>query len=233
MSAPYDRPRPGWAQAVPDPEAVAEPQDADLEDTGANVVEPELVDADVVDADLLGDEPAVDLAGAGTPAQAGPDDDDARPGPVPGADALADACRERDEYLDALRRVQADFENYRKRVQRQQDDLVSRAAEQVVIGLLPSLDAFDLAESHLVGDEQASPAGLRQAAALLRDTLAKEGLEQVAAAGDPFDPTAHDAVDHVEAEPGDPTGPVVDAVLRPGYRWKGRVVRPAMVKVRG
>jgi len=160
-------------------------------------------------------------------------------------DLVVAARRERDEYLDALRRVQADFENYRKRVQRQQEELLARAAEQLVTVLLPALDAFDLAIAHLAGDEHASPSGLLQAAALLGDTLAKEGLEKVAQVGEAFDPTTHEAVEHVPAPPphtadeavGAATerssGPVVAEVLRPGYRWKGRVIRPAMVKVQG
>ena len=146
-------------------------------------------------------------------------------------EVVATARRERDEYLDALRRVQADFENYRKRVQRQQEEWAGRAIERIVGELLPALDAFDLAEAHLAGDESVSPGGLLQAAGLLRDTLAKAGLEKVAEAGAAFDPTAHDAVEHIEGEDGGE--PVVDAVLRPGYRFNGRVIRPAMVKVRG
>ena len=82
---------------------------------------------------------------------------------------------------------------------------------------------------------------------MLSDTLAKEGLERIDEPGAPFDPTVHEAVDHVPAAEGpapstapastpdgDPVaGPVVDGVLRAGYRWKGRVIRPAMVRVRG
>ncbi|HXW35777.1 MAG TPA: nucleotide exchange factor GrpE [Acidimicrobiales bacterium] len=150
--------------------------------------------------------------------------------------ALLAARREREEYLDALRRVQADFENYRKRVMRQQEDLQSRAAAGLVQDLLPALDAFDLAIAHLSGDEDISPGGLLQAAALLRDTLEKQGLERTGEVGEPFDPTAHEAVEHVEAGPApDPerSGPTVDEVFRTGFRWKGRVVRPAMVRVRG
>lgn len=167
---------------------------------------------------------------AGHPDEPEAGQDEASEGEAP-EDALEVACRQRDEYLDALRRLQADFENYRKRVQRQQDESLSRAAERLVSALLPALDAFDLAAAHLVGDEQASPGGLLQAVGLLRDTLAKEGLEQIGAAGDPFDPTAHEAVDHVDDDGGD--GPTIDTVLRSGYRFGGRVVRPAMVKVRG
>ncbi|MFC0080551.1 nucleotide exchange factor GrpE [Aciditerrimonas ferrireducens] len=147
------------------------------------------------------------------------------------AEQLAVVQRERDEYLDALRRLQADFENYRKRIQRQQEDVILRAMERLVAAMLPALDAFELAEEHLVGDEAVSPGGLLQAVALLRDTLAKEGLERIGAVGDAFDPTAHEAVEH--APDGDGQGPVVEVVLRPGYRFQGRMVRPAMVKVRG
>jgi molecular chaperone GrpE len=147
------------------------------------------------------------------------------------------ARRERDEYLDMLRRVQADFENYKKRMLRQQTDLLERAAEGLVGRLLPVLDAFELARAHLEAEGSPEGKALLQAAALLSDTLAKEGLERVEADGAAFDPTVHEAVEHEPAEGGpDDEGakePIVTEVLRPGYRYKGRVVRPAMVRVRG
>jgi molecular chaperone GrpE len=152
------------------------------------------------------------------------------------AKVLDAARRERDEYLDMLRRVQADFENYKKRMVRQQTDLLERAAEGLVGRLLPVLDAFDLARAHLEAEGSPEGKALLQAAALLSDTLAKEGLERVEADGAAFDPTVHEAVEHVPAGEGaDETteGPVVSEVLRAGYRYKGRVVRPAMVRVRG
>ncbi len=165
------------------------------------------------------------------PEAVGVDEEPAEPVAVSAAE-LGELKRERDDYLDALRRLQADFENYRKRVQRQQDEAVARAAEQLVGALLPALDAFELAAEHLVGDEEVSPGGLLQAAALLRDILAKEGVERLGEVGDRFDPTAHEAVEHVTDDaPGE--GPVVEAVLRAGYRYRGRTIRPAMVKVRG
>ena len=156
--------------------------------------------------------------------------------------------RERDEYLDMLRRVQADFENYKKRMVRQQTDLLERAAEGLVVRLLPVLDAFDLARTHLEGEGSPESKALLQAASLLSDTLAKEGLERLDDHGAPFDPTRHDAVEHqpadadADADSADDEdaaaaaahkGPVVSEVLRPGYRYKGKVIRPAMVKVRG
>jgi molecular chaperone GrpE len=148
-------------------------------------------------------------------------------------DVLAVTRRERDEYLGMVQRVQADFENYKKRMMRQQTELVERAAESLVAKILPVLDALDLARAHMGAGADTSAEGkaLLQASALLTDTLAREGLEPIDEADVPFDPTTHDAVEHVDAA-GDDEG-TVSAVLRAGYRWKGRVIRPAMVRVRG
>jgi len=136
------------------------------------------------------------------------------------ADPREVLARERDEYLLALQRTQADFENYRK--------------GQLVEKLLPVLDTLDLAEAHLNESLELSEDGkaLRAARAMLMDTLGKEGLERVDQAGVPFDPSEHDAVAHAEAEEGQ-DGAVVEEVLRAGYRWKGQVLRAAMVRVRG
>ena len=140
-------------------------------------------------------------------------------------DALAKAEAQRDEYLDSLRRLQADFENYKKRIQRQHADLQERAAEKLVESLLPVLDNFDLALAHASDD-----AGLEPVYRSLLGALASAGLDRMDPGGQPFDPNEHDAVLH---EPGDAAEPEVIEVLRAGYRWKGRVLRPAMVKVKG
>jgi molecular chaperone GrpE len=169
-----------------------------------------------------------------------PDEASAAVAPVDaGADPVVDPRneveRERDEYLDALRRLQADFENYKKRVARQFEDLSSRGVTTLVEKLLVVLDALDLAEEHLLAESSsdgtlaAETKALVQARALLVDTLSKEGLEPVGVAGQPFDPTVHDAVAHSEGD----DGPIVDEVLRTGYQWRGQVLRPAMVRVRG
>ncbi len=128
---------------------------------------------------------------------------------------------ERDDYMERLQRLQADFENYRKRVMRQQTEHLERAAEDLVEKLLAVLDTFDLALAHGEGYEQVH--------ATLVGVLEKEGLERIDPLDQPFDPTEADAVAHEDAD----EGPVVSDVLRPGYRWKGRLLRPAMVKVRG
>jgi molecular chaperone GrpE len=128
---------------------------------------------------------------------------------------------ERDDYLDQLRRTRADFDNYRKRMVRQQQEQRERAAESRVEKLLPVLDTFEAAVSHGQGFEQVQ--------ASLVSLLEKEGLQRIDPVGKSFDPSEADAVAHEEGD----GGQVVAEVLRPGYRWKGRVVRPAMVRVRG
>jgi molecular chaperone GrpE len=124
------------------------------------------------------------------------------------------------DYLDDLRRLQAEFENYRKRTVKQQSDLLERAAENLVRELLPVLDIADLARAHGADD---------QTGVALFDVLQKEGLERLDPLNQPFDPLEHDAVMH---EPGDGEPEVIE-VLRAGYRWRGRNIRPAMVKVKG
>jgi molecular chaperone GrpE len=141
-----------------------------------------------------------------------------------GPDPLVEVALERDEFRDALVRLQADFENYKKRILKQQTEHLERAAEGLVEKLLPVLDLADLALAHGSGDD------VKQIATALVTTLEREGLERIDPTGGPFDPTLHDAVAH---EPADDGEQEVVEVMRAGYRWKGRVLRPAMVKVRG
>lgn len=137
---------------------------------------------------------------------------------------LEQAVAERDEMRGVAQRVQADFENYKRRVEAQRVEERERAAESLVGELLPVLDACDAAVSH--GSED----GAAILSALLA-TLERRGLAKIDAVDAPFDPEVHEAV---MTEPGDgDVGPVVAVVMRPGYSWNGRVVRPAMVKVRG
>ena len=147
-------------------------------------------------------------------------------------DERSDIERQRDDYLEALQRLQAEFENYRKRVARTSDDAVSRATGDLVVKLLPVLDAFDLAQAHFASALSEEALALSQARGLLLDTLAKDGLQRIDEVNVAFDPQVHDAVAHVEGD-GDDGEQVIDEVLRAGYRWKGGVLRPAMVKVKG
>lgn len=146
------------------------------------------------------------------------------PSPAPDAGEADPLTRERDEYRDALQRLQAEFSNYRKRVAKQSEEQRARAEETLVEKLLPVLDTADLALSHGGGED------IKQLSASLFSVLEKEGLEKIDNAGEAFDPNHHDAVAH---EPGDGGVQEVAEVMRAGYRWRGRVLRPAMVKVRG
>ncbi len=138
---------------------------------------------------------------------------------------LAELTRERDSYLEASRRVQAEFENYRKQVAKRETDSRARANESLVSELLPILDACDAALAN--GAEQVQPIS-----SALFGALEKQGLEKLEPANAPFDPEQHEAVMQSDEET-DEAGPVVSEVLRAGYVWKGRVIRPAMVQVKG
>ncbi|MFZ4519564.1 MAG: nucleotide exchange factor GrpE [Microthrixaceae bacterium] len=129
---------------------------------------------------------------------------------------------ERDELRDLVQRVQADFANYKRRVDGQRTEQRAQAALDLVRELLPVLDAGEAALAQ--GHEDVAPVHGQ-----LLGTLEKLGLSKVDSAGDPFDPNVHEAVLHEEGD-GDA---VVAEVLRAGYVWNSQVVRPAMVKVRG
>jgi molecular chaperone GrpE len=142
---------------------------------------------------------------------------------------LQDAERERDKHLDDLRRVAADFDNYRKRVAREQTQIFARSAERVVAKLLPVLDdlerALDAAEHH---EEAKVLEGVRMTKDALAAALASEGVEEIAADG-PFDPHVHEALMTEPAEGVEP-GHVAHVVQR-GYRIGDVVLRPARVVV--
>ena len=177
----------------------------------------------VDDVDLATDAGPDAPAEHGSDAEAGGDQP-----PASVEELIADLERttnERDEYLDLARRTQAEFENHRKRSSKQLGDEVERSTASLVEQLLPVLDACDGAISHGSADVEPIYAALLQ-------TLEKQGLERIDPLDDEFDPTRHEAVMHEPAGEGD-EGTVVSDVMRPGYAWKGRVVRPAMVKVRG
>ena len=129
---------------------------------------------------------------------------------------------EREEYKGIAQRVQADFDNYRKRSAAQSLAEADRASGRLAEALLPVLDAAEAA--FLRHPEEVGPL-LNQ----MLVELKKHGLEIVDLEGRPFDPEFAEAVAH---EPGDGGEPVVSDVLRSGYTWKGRVLRPAMVRTK-
>lgn len=145
------------------------------------------------------------------------------PVPTDVVSVLDELVAERDQFKDIALRLQADFDNYRRRVATQQADEIDRATGRLVEAVLPVLDACEAAFSHGVE-------GVEPIWSALIGVLQKQGLEALDLDGQPFDPAHAEAVAH---EPGDADLPVVADVLRTGYTWKGKVLRPAMVKVRG
>jgi molecular chaperone GrpE len=137
-------------------------------------------------------------------------------------------AQERDELVDRLQRVQAEFENYRKRAARDQQALVARAHERLVKELLPVLDdlsrALEAAEQH---EEAALEDGVRLVHRQLMDVLAKEGLTEIETDG-AFDPHVHEAL---LAQPSDAEAGTVLEVLQKGYRLGDHVLRPARVTI--
>jgi molecular chaperone GrpE len=146
----------------------------------------------------------------------------------PAAAELEQATRERDEYLDALRRLKAEFENYRKRVQRDQAEFVMLASERLMKQLLPVLDDLERALEAATEHEEAKlEEGVRLVHRSLADALAKEGLLEVETDG-AFDPHTQEAL---LAQPSDAEEGTVIQVLQKGYKLGDRVLRPARVVV--
>jgi molecular chaperone GrpE len=144
---------------------------------------------------------------------------------------LEKARAEAESYLDDLRRLQADFDNYRKRTLREQTARTASASQALVAKLLPVLDNFELAVSaaEQSRDFDRMLKGVEMVLGALREVLEGEGLVKIEAEGKPFDPERHEAVIAVEQEGSEP-GMVVD-IVRAGYELGGKVLRPAMVKV--
>jgi molecular chaperone GrpE len=138
--------------------------------------------------------------------------------------------RERDEHRDRLLRTAAEFDNYRKRVERERHELGEHATRTLLAALLPILDDFERA---LRADAGEDPDGYRRGVELiyrqLLNLLASRGVKPIEAVGAPFDPRFHEAVLHVES-PGRENGEVIEE-LRRGYTMGERLLRPALVKV--
>jgi molecular chaperone GrpE len=143
---------------------------------------------------------------------------------------LDSARAEAAQHLDDLKRLKAEFENYRKRMIKEQTSMIERASVAVVERLLPILDNFELAllAADRTKDFASMVRGVEMVYGELVELLRKEGLERIDALGKAFDPEMHEAVLRSEGE-GDEI--VVLEEMRPGYAIAGRVVRPAMVKV--
>lgn len=143
---------------------------------------------------------------------------------------LAKLQAEKDDLYQTLVRRQADFENFRKRVDRERQDDARRGAAILLESVLPVFDAFERA---LSGQDDGNNQQFRQGFELiykqLKDALTRQGLERIPAKGEAFDPHVHQAVERVETSEAE-EGTILEE-LQPGYRYKGSVLRPSMVRV--
>jgi molecular chaperone GrpE len=219
-----------------DGEAASAADDADAAEAGADVDTEAEADAEAAEAEA---DESEDPAPAPAAAEAEDEPDGAeQPAATVEEEAseavlaeLVSARAEAEGYLDDLRRLQAEFDNYRKRTMREQTARIASASQALVSRLLSVLDNFELAVSHAEQsrDFDRMLKGVEMVFGELNDVLVGEGLVAIEASGKPFDPERHEAVVAVE-EDGVEAGTVID-VIRKGYEFNGRVLRPAMVKV--
>ena len=152
------------------------------------------------------------------------------------------AASERDDFKDSLQRLKADFENYKRRVREREQHIAEQASAEFAEKLIPVLEGLEAAMSSDAASAE-DRSGMEQIAKLFFSTLEAEGMAALRPEGDLFDPNLHEAVEHIAADhiatddayasASSDGAPVVVEVLRTGYTWKGRLLRPAMVKVRG
>jgi molecular chaperone GrpE len=170
----------------------------------------------------MADKPVFDPA-EGPPAATDPSE-------TPSREQLAALERERDDYYDRLLRKSAEFDNYRKRVERARREQADQAVKDLLEELLVVVDDFDLALTAEAGEgASAYTKGIELIHAKLHDLLKKYGVRPIDALGADFDPNVHQAVIH-EVSPNHREGEVIGE-LRRGYRIGDRLLRPAMVKV--
>ena len=211
------------------PEPAAAPYDeaeAPDDDAGA---------AEAVESEAAGSEPVESGTGQAVESEtAGPEavgSDDAEPAPA-GSETLADTeldlaavVAERDAYLADLQRVTAEFTNFRRQTMKRNTELVAQAASRLARELLVVLDACEAAVGQGVE-------GIEALQSQLLGVLSAEGLSVLGTVDEPFDPGFHEAVMSEESGDDGQAAPTVAEVLRTGYAWNGKVLRPAMVKVR-
>ena len=161
---------------------------------------------------------------AGGPGVGGPNAGDASVEAELAGIVEADLARQIEERTTDLQRVQAEFANYRRRVDRDRQAVAEQALGSVLLGLLPVLDDVDRARAH--GEVEG---GFKLVADGLDTTLAKLGLQRFGEPGEPFDPNLHEALTHTLSA--DVDEPVCAEIYQPGYRVGERVLRPARVAV--
>lgn len=170
-----------------------------------------------------------EVAGAASPADAPQELDGAAAPVAPEPDELERVTEERDRYLDSLQRLKAEFDNYRKRNDRERQTVALAATREVVRGLLPVMDNLERAVAALGDRGDDIVAGLEMVRGQLGGLLTGHGVEEIPAHGQAFDPMVHEAIASVPAT-GQVEGTVVE-VIEKGYRQSDHVLRPTRVVV--
>lgn len=149
------------------------------------------------------------------------------------------AATERDTFKDSLQRLKADFENFKRRVRERERQIAEQATAEFAEKLIPVLEGLEAAISAPadaptdIDAATSDQSGMEKIAKLLFSTLEAEGMEALKPLGEPFDPNLHEAIEHIPSVPAAVGASVVVEVFRTGYRWKGKLLRPALVKVQG
>lgn len=201
--------------------------DDSMQETADQVIAPEVVD----EAEPVADGEVLHIT-APTPEALGIDlPDDPIEAQAVLLSELATTRAAANEVFEQMQRIAAEYENFRRRVDRDQRDLVARSSQRVIEQLMPTLDNFDAALAYTPQTEAETNLleGMRGTHSQLLDTLGREGFSPIPTTGEKFDPAVHEAV----SGPGEGDGElVVDAELRRGYTLNGRVLRPALVSVK-
>ena len=136
-----------------------------------------------------------------------------------------------EEYLNRLKYLQADFQNYQRRVEREREELVKRGNEELILKLLSVVDDLERAveAGKSLSDKEVLVSGVEMVLKQFQAALAEEGLSQIEAVGKPLDPELHEAVATVETNHYPEN--IIVRVLRKGYSLNGKVIRPSMVEV--
>ncbi|MBV9669545.1 MAG: nucleotide exchange factor GrpE [Acidobacteriales bacterium] len=145
------------------------------------------------------------------------------------AEELSKLKQEKQELFERLARLQAEFENYRKRSQKEQEDFRQYAVAEAVKAFLPILDNFHLALKHDTGSAEDLRKGVELIRKQMEDALARLGVQAIEAHGSEFDPHHHEAIEMIESNE-HPDNHVVEQLQR-GYKLRDRLLRPAMVRV--
>ena len=144
---------------------------------------------------------------------------------------LQQAVKDAAAYKDQLQRLAAEFDNAKKRMERERQDHAKWATESLILALLPIVDSFDAALQNLKNHDAKDPVvtGVKLINRQLHELLTREGLERLHALGQPFDPERHEVIQQVESHD-QPENTVVEEI-QTGYALRGRLIRPALVKI--